>query len=179
MEQKNQLQVDNNMEFREVKEEELDGLIEVARNSIKIDFPHYSVKIKDYHLKHDFDAETIKQNYSRKIFWYWGAFLNKKIVGYLISLPSFGGVALIIWLGIDKVYQRKGIGKKFLEEFANWAKKQGVHALHLYTVKEDLTFYQKLGFIKAGKIEKSYYGNEDYYLYKILQEPKEENFLKN
>lgn len=166
------------MDFREVKEEELDGLIEVARNSIKTDYPHYSAKIKDYHLKHDFDTETIKQNYSRKIFLYWGAFLDKKIVGYLISLPSFGGVALIIWLGIDKAYQHKGIGKKFLGEFGKWAKKQGVHALHLYTVKEDLPFYLKLGFIVVGEIEKSYYGISDFYLYKILQEPKESNFLK-
>ncbi len=164
--------------FREIKESELSGLIKVARDSIQADFPHYSSKVKEYLLSHDFDASIIEQNFQRKIFIYWAAFLEEKIIGYLISLPPFGGVVLIIWLGVDKTYQHQGVGKKFIQEFSKWVIDQGAHALHLFTVKDDLPFYEKLGFINAGSIEKSYYGSHDFYLYKILQEPKEENFLR-
>ncbi len=166
------------VEFRKIKTNKLDSFVNLMHESIRLDFPHYSKKSKDYILAHDFSKESVSFNFEKNIYIYWGAFIDKKVAGYLVTLQPMGGVILLIWLGVKKENQHQGIGRGLLGEFSNWAKKAGVHTLQTFTVKEDLGFYKKIGFIRVGKIEKSYYGVTDYYLYKILQEPKEENFLK-
>src|SRR4051812_47790520 len=101
------------------------------RQSIFEDFPEYSLKTKEYFFETYLYPKRVKRKIKKNGVYYWAAFLDKKIVGYLISYPPEGGIMDIIWLGVVKEYQKKGIGSALLNEFLRCIKTQGVHAVWL------------------------------------------------
>ncbi len=101
-----------------------------------------------------------------------------QIVGFLMVSAAYGGVSFGNWLVVCRNYQRQGIASKLLKIWEKEAKKWGCHKLHLLTEGRNVSFYQKRGFILLGLIPKNYFGADDFYFYKTIQEPKEENYLK-
>ncbi len=163
------------IKFREINKAEIPLIKKIIESNIRTDFPEYSQRIKEYILKHELDLE---EKLSISIFNVWGAFKEDKPVGYLIGFGPVGGVVEIHWLGVLKALQGKGIATKFVEFFLDWAKNNGAHAIHLYSSKENLAFYEKLDFEKVGLIRKSFWGSDDYFMSKNIQEPREDNFFK-
>ncbi|MDF9824214.1 ribosomal protein S18 acetylase RimI-like enzyme [Breznakia sp. PF5-3] len=79
--------------------------------------------------------------------------MDGRIVGYLqggdydcIYMPSLKD---LVALAIDNRYQRRGIGKKLIEEFETWASKDGAIGIQLVSNvkrKEAHKFYQACGY---------------------------------
>lgn len=148
-------------------------LFEVVKRTILDNFPEYSERIKEYLIRIDNLNQTVKN--AGVIL---GAYLNNKLVGYLIARKFYGGVGYCEWLGVLKEHQRQGIGGKLLREYENIALKNGVHNLQLESDIRNVEFYKKQGYKVLCLDKKGYFGTDNYILKKLIQTPKEENFLR-
>ncbi len=92
-----------------------------------------------------------------------------KVIGFL-CYTSNGGKALIIWLGVDKEYQRKGIGKRLLDWLEKETKKLGLYYIETETLPEEddykpyrqtRNFYYKNGFRRVHYKKASIKGWDD------------------
>ena len=107
-----------------------------------------------------------------------GAYSRGLIVGFAHGTLPWGGISIVYWLAVDPKFQHKGIGTAILKEWEKIAEEKGAHSIHLDSNKKNLKFYEKLGYKVIGFDEKSWFGASGYILTKLIQEPKEENFLK-
>ncbi len=148
-----------------------------AKN-IKTQFPEYSAKTRNFFIEQEYCPEALKAQIKNKEIAIYAAFSGKGVVGFLMVRYLCGGVGLGVWLSVSNKHQGKGIATKLLKMWQKEAKKVGIHKLHLWTDKRNLNFYKKQGFAYVGKIPKNYYGADDYLFYKVIQPPKEKNFLK-
>lgn len=163
--------------IRPIKKKEVKEFARLIKKSLLDDFPDYSARIKKFLLKGELSPKLLLRKFPKRRFAMWGAFVDGKMVGYLEAGLPYGGIIFVMWVGVKRGFQGKGIGRKLLGKFARWSARQGVHALHLYTAKDTMPFYKKLGFEDIGLVKKGYFGVNDHFMIKILQEPKEENFL--
>ncbi len=100
--------------------------------------------------------------------------INNEIVGFMIGRIEIKRKALvghILTIDIAPAHRRKGIAQRLFEEMEKIFSEKGVKECHL-EVREDnvaaLNLYRKLGYKKAGKLQK-YYGNtHGIYLIKTL-----------
>lgn len=166
------------VEIRPIKKKEVKEFARLIKKSLLGDFPDYSSKIKRFLLKGELSFKLLSEKFPKRRPVLWAAFMAGRMVGYLEAGLPYGGIIFVMWVGVGRGFQGKGIGRKLFDKFARWAKTQGVHALHLYTAKDTMPFYKKLGFEDIGLVKKGYFGVNDHFMIKILQEPKEENFLK-
>lgn len=160
--------------------EDVDDFLIFFKQSIKELFPQYSNNSYNYLVNVDYNPEWIaKQIKSNKKYFYL-AVDKKKIVGYLLVTSTIAGVGFADWLAVDKSHQKLGVATKLLSMWETDSLNGGAHSLHLWTTKEtSVDFYKNRGFSLSGKFPKAWYGHDTYLMYKILREPKEENFLRN
>ena len=144
----------------------------VFSQTVNEEFPEYTIKTKKYfgeeiYIKKQFVGNTI-----------FGTFDGEKLVGFLVANEPFGGILFIPWIMVIKDYQRKGIGTILLEKIEEYARKEGVHSIHLETYDRDLEYYKKREYKEYGFDKNSYFGADAYLMKKEIQEPKEKNYLK-
>lgn len=89
--------------------------------------------------------------------------VNGEIAGFAIARVDIGrntSFGHILTVDIAPAYRRKGIAQKLLQEIETIFREKGIKECRL-EVREDnvaaLNLYEKLGYKKAGKLEK-YYG---------------------
>jgi ribosomal-protein-alanine acetyltransferase len=102
------------------------------------------------------------------------ALVNGEVAGFAIARvditrnETFGH---IVTLNVTPAYRRKRIAQKLLQEIETKFKEGGIKECHL-EVREDniaaMNLYQKLGYKKAGTLEKYYGDTHGLYLKKIL-----------
>ncbi len=96
---------------------------------------------------------------------------KEKIVGFLISHQVPGGVNVCDWLWVDESFREQGVGRslvKFWEE--NSLKEKKTHRLNVSTSnKDNLAFYQKLGFKLEGVRKKDQWKADRYLLGKLIK----------
>ena len=155
-----------------VRESDLKELGKIYSLTIQNEFPEYTPKTIQYFIKPSYRSIMLAKKIKL------GAFHQGKIIGYLLANNPFGGVLFVSWIAVLKTYQGKGVGKKLLEKLEQIAKIKGAHSILLSTYKRDTGFYEKQGFENIGYDEKGYFGLGEYHMRKIIQEPKEENYLK-
>jgi GNAT superfamily N-acetyltransferase len=153
--------------------EEIRRLFEVYKKSILEDYPEYSRLTKEYLVREDKINELIK---NAGIIL--GAFIEGKLVGYLIARKVWGGVGYCEALGVLNEHQRKGIGAKLVKEYERLSLLEGAHSLQLESDIKNLEFHKKQGYNVLCLDKKGYFGTDNYVMKKVLQEPKEENFLR-
>ncbi len=169
-----------NVQIEQLTEKELDKFYNLFSKLIKSEFPDLTEKIVHYILNNKRAWTKSSYKYSFKIGGriLLGAFESEKLVGIVDAWLPFGGVSFLNWLLVDGTYQRQGIGRKLLKELENIFKKHGGHSIYIYTAERNIPFYQKQGFELIGMYKKSWYGLDKYIMSKLIQEPREENFLK-
>lgn len=164
--------------FKKARDKDLDEFFVLFSKLTKKQFPEYSKRIRDFFVKKEYNLEAIRaQVKSREIIIYL-ALSKGEVAAYLMVRPLVGGVSLGVWLAVSEAHQRKGLATKLLEVWAEDAKKEGMHKLHLWTGKTNVEFYKKRGFKLVGRIPKNYYGADDYLFYKSIQKPLEKNYLR-
>ena len=100
--------------------------------------------------------------------------VNDEIEGFVIARIDTEGnlpIGHILTLDVSPLHRREGIAQKLLSETEALLKQKGVNECHL-EVREDniaaINLYQKLGYIKIGKLEKYYNDAHGLYLKKTL-----------
>ena len=161
------------IKIEKIKTKEIDLFLDFFKKSIKNQFDEYSKKSKDFFLKKEWTKERIKNSIKNNYVVFLLAFEKEEIVGYLIGGHSFGGIATVMWIAVDDNYQGKGIGKKLLKGFESIIKKEGTHKINLtVTNKNNIGFYEKLGFKIQCFSKKDYFGLDSYLMFKDIQQPK-------
>lgn len=162
--------------IRKISQDELSEFTKAVRRGLLGDYPDFSPRVKEFFLREELSLGPLSKAYASQRVTLWGAFIANRIAGYLMALKPYGGVSFLAWLGVLREHQGQGIGTKLLLAHEKWVKSQGVHALHLYSSKDTLPFYKKLGFKDVGLSEKGYFGVSDHLMTKLLQEPNEQLF---
>ncbi len=157
---------------------DLDKFFIFFSQSLKKQFPRYTLKTRDYFIRKEYCLQSLKARLKSKDIIIYLAMQDKEVVGYFVTGVIVGGVCLALWLAVSKKHQGQGIGSQLLQMWEKDAKALGIHKLHLWTDRRNLSFYKKRGFKLLGKVSKNYYGVDDYLFYKSIQKPIEKNFLK-
>src|SRR3989339_297368 len=166
--------------FSKLNKNEIKDFLDYFKKSVKDLFPQYSHNSFLYTVDVDYGPEwlTSKILSNGKI-----VYLAKKennIIGYLLTTKSIAGVSYADWLAVDKKFQKKGVASNLISMWENDTLNAGGHALYLWTTSNNnIKFYENRGFIFSGKFPKAWHGHDVYLMYKIIREPKEENYLRD
>jgi len=101
---------------------------------------------------------NVKKNTSMGLGKVFVAVLNGEVVGY-ISLGKRVFALMIDSIIVSSRYQRKGVGRKLVEEAKEYAKSQGFHLLRTDTgafMDYAIKFYLACGFEPCGYVENDF-----------------------
>lgn len=140
-------------------------------------FPEYTHTIREYFTDVPYSKENLKLALEQQNIYLFLAFYKHDLAGYFMAYTHKNGVSMAIWLAVLDEFQHKGLATKLLAAWEKEAKKDGAHALQLWTQDRNLAFYKNRGLTLVGKFPKAWYGLDINLLYKIIGEPKEENYL--
>lgn len=169
----------NKIKILKLRKKDVNDFFEFFSKSILTQFPEYSKSSRMWLVTAPkaFTKERIIRNIEEGSLW-MVAYTDGQLAGFIYGEKPWGGVSDVDWLAVDPLFQRKGVGKALLIKFEEIVKDLGAHSVHLRTDKRNLEFYKGAGYEAIGFEKKAYLGADDYVLRKIIQEPKEENFLK-
>lgn len=159
------------VDIRFITESEKERLENLYSELIKKEF-HYPENVKNFYITGEYRDRMM--NIGIQI----GAFLDEEMIGFILSEKPTGGVMYVPWIAVKKEYQKLGIGKKLISFIEEYALEVGVHDIRLEASDDVKDYYIKLGYRIFGYDEKGYFGQNHHYLKKLLQEPKEEHYLK-
>lgn len=159
-------------------QKEVDDFYDVFQDVLKTEFPGYTPRV----VKHLLD-----KIYTRYAYAYWIRNASKRvmiakkddeIVGFADVDNPYGGVSLLRWLGVEKKYQRAGIGSSLVKAWEDLARTQHAHKMEVAAQPEAKEFYAKMGLKLEGMREKSFFGINQYIFGKVLSEPSDEGMTK-
>lgn len=157
--------------------EDLHTFFPVFKQSLQTQFPEYTPIIRDYFTDVPYSFKNLHLSLEQQNIYLFLAFYKDQVAGYFLTYTPNNGVSMAIWLAVLDEFQHKGLATKLLALWEKEAKKDGAHALQLWTQDRNLPFYKNRGFTLVGKFPKAWYGVDINLLYKIIAEPKEENYL--
>lgn len=160
------------IKIRKLNSKDAKELTKVYSATVYDDFPEYSQKTRKFFLTKKYRDDMFSLDSK------FGMFRDGEMIGYLVAWGPHGGVVYIYWFAIAEEFRGRGLGSKFLVWFETWCKKQGVHNIQLQADKRNLDYYKDRGYEMWGFDKQSYFGVDNYMMRKILQKPKEENYLK-
>lgn len=168
------------VEIKQITEKELDEFFEVFSRLLKTQFPEYAGNIATHMTSNPkmWSKKRYRILIKNRSNIVLGARIEDSLVGLIDADFPLGGVSFCTWIMVDPKSQRKGIGKELLRAWEHSVKERGGHFLFLYSDERNIPFYEKFGFKLSGKFEKAWFGETDYIMSKLIQEPKEENFLR-
>lgn len=148
--------------------------------SINTQFPEFpkDTRAAIISSKKFWNKTNYKKRLQNKNLLILGAFFHQKLVGLLDLQMPFAGVSEADWLIVHPDHQKKRVGSALIEKCENILLKKGAHLLYLYSPSRNIQFYRKLGFTEVGIFKKGWFGLDDHVLTKLIQEPREENFLR-
>lgn len=158
---------------------DIPAFLEFFKQSVPVLFPQYSPNMQGYLVEVDYSPEWITESLTSQKKKVYFALSEGTIVGYLLVSRPNAGIAFGDWLAVDKAYQKKGIASKLLSLWESDVVADGGHNVYLWTYDYNVSFYNKRGFTTAGELKKGWGGEDAFLMYKILQEPKEENYLRS
>lgn len=164
--------------YREGCLSDIPAFLEYFKQSIPQLFSHYSPNMQGFLVEADYSPDWITESLSTKKKKVFLALHNSSIAGYILVSHLIAGVAFADWLAVGRKYQNKGIASKLLSMWEEDVLAQGGHNIYLWTYDFNVAFYTKRGFVTAGEFKKAWAGENVFFMYKILQEPKEENYLR-
>lgn len=150
----------------------------VFKNSLQTQFPEYTPVTRDYFTDEPYTLENLHMGLDQQTIYIFLAFQKEIIAGYFLAYKPKNGVSMAIWLAVLDDYQHKGLATKLLNAWETTAKKDGAHALQLWTNERNINFYKNRGLLHMGKFPKAWYGVDIHMLYKIIGNPIEKHYLQ-
>jgi ribosomal protein S18 acetylase RimI-like enzyme len=165
--------------YCEGTEGDVPAFLAYFRTSTPLLFPQYSSNMLGYLIDVDYSPEWLAERLSKKAKKVYIAKHRGEIVGYLLVSRPNAGIAFGDWLAVDKEFQKKGIATSLLSMWEKDVLAYGGHNIYLWTYEHNIDFYKKRGFVQGGFLPKGWGGEDAYFMYKIIAEPKEENYLRH
>lgn len=167
------------IEVRRGKIADLDAFYNLWKRSLKDGYFLYPKSSIPYIIEKTLPKGELKNNIKsgKKIFYL--AYSGKNLVGYLLTNKQDGGVAFGHWLAVAADFRNQGVASKLLSFWEKAALAEGAHKLDLYTTRNDVGFYKKLGFTLAGECPDCWYGVDHFWFYKTLRKSDEKLFLRD
>lgn len=162
----------------QLKENELNSFYPYFRKNIYNQFTEFTSKTRTFFVE-EYPLEKLRLLIKEKNKFIFVALECDTIIGFLMANKVHGGISFCEWLIVDKDYQKQGIGTALLRQYEVLVQNKGAHKVHLWCADRNVAFYEKVGYILAGRIPEDYFGVDNNLMYKKLQEPKEENYLQN
>jgi len=80
--------------------------------------------------------------------WHFVAVENNEVIGCVVLVPLDANKTKtqLIQMAVDTSHQRKGIGKKLIQELLNFCKSQSVAEIEIHAREDVVAFYEKYGF---------------------------------
>ncbi|MFX0123853.1 MAG: GNAT family N-acetyltransferase [Candidatus Hodarchaeota archaeon] len=138
--------------IRMMKEEDLDRIIEIDNKVLKESRPEYWERKVEMAGKKSPLPSLVAE-------------IDEKVVGFIFGEASgweYGVPENIGWIdtiGVDPVYQKKGIGGLLMKELLNYMKKVGVDTVYTLVNWRDwelLRFFNAIGFTRGDMINLEY-----------------------
>lgn len=157
-------------QIRKVKKKSFGSFWRVFEGMILSEaFGHFPERARRYFLKEKYSRPVLRDWCRRKDRLVLGAWLGEEIVGFLVAGMDHGGVSFMNWIGVLPEFQGKALGKALVEKWQEIVKKRACHKLVVHTAeKENLGFYQNLGFKLEGTRPNDRYGLTFYVFGKVL-----------
>ena len=76
------------------------------------------------------------------------------LVGALLGLTDFAYWLYVTDLGVDRAYERRGIGRRLMQEAHRLAGGEKDIAVYLIANENAVPFYEKLGMVRADEVMK-------------------------
>ena len=146
----------------------------VFTGMLQSQFPGYSKKTVKY---------LLEKMYAPESFAYWIKYNIKTILlvkadsaiaGFGVIDEPYGGVSFMRWLGIQKEFQRKGLGTQLINIWIEIAKKTNCHKVEVASQPEAREFYKKTQLDEEGMRKCSYFGIDQYVFGKVIGTPNDE-----
>lgn len=166
------------IEIKQISKEHVDDFFDFFSVGVESLFPEYTNNIRKYLSSNKAISKEMLVKKIENNNFVLAAFKNNKIIGLLIADVPFGGGSFAHWLIVTGEHQKKGIGRSLLSKWEELALASGAHYLQLEISERNIGFYEKVGFVQVGLQKKGAFGTDNYIYYKLIQEPKEENFLR-
>jgi GNAT superfamily N-acetyltransferase len=161
-----------------LRKERIDEFFEVFEKVMKTACEFYSKRVINYFLGRLYTKESFLIRIQDGTLVVFLGMIDQKTVGFLVADVPYGGVAFCRWLGVLKEYQKKGVGKRLVEEWVKWAKKNRCHRVLAASVTAAVGFYEKCGLKKEGLTNKGYFGVDQYRVGRVIGKIDEESFTK-
>lgn len=168
----------NNIIYRKAQTEDIDELYRFSSEKTPEYFSDtYTKKTLDHFVSKKDSKEALSKGIENGLILL--ALDSGRIIGYLSAKSKvYAGVWLSNWIMVDQKYRGQGIATHLIKQWEEEGIKRGAHCLMLFTENRNIDFYKKRGFTLMGIMKKGYYGADDVWFYRIIQEPKEENYLQ-
>lgn len=166
------------MKIKRITLKDLDVFFDFFQKTVKSEFPEYSKGDLEYIFTRGWSKEYYKEWLNNKERYILGAFNDGKLIALLDAKEPELGVCYCNWIMVDRKLQKKGIGTKLLSKLEIEMKRKGVHMLFLHADKKNISYYKKVGYKWVGNMEKAWFGQDHHIFTKLIQEPKEENYLR-
>lgn len=166
--------------IRRLSFDKIKGVAQIVAKVLEDDFPEYEPRVSLIYRKHIFNTKYFFKLHRKKSNIIFGAFAKNELVGIIVVIGDFGGVAFIDWLAVKKQYRYLGIAKALLKATENWLLEHYYHNMYLYTEsKKNIEYYKRRGFEYVGVRKNSWFGADEHLLQKNFRgKPFEEMFEK-
>ncbi len=157
---------------------DLDAFFEFFQKTVTEEFPEYSKEDLEYIFTRGWRKKNYKNWLKNKKRYILGAFNQGRLIALLDAEKPDTGVCFCCWIMVDKKMQRRGVGTSLLAKLESIMKNKGAHMIFLYAGKQNIPYYKKIGYKWVGNMEKSWMGQDHHIFTKLIQKPKEENYLR-
>ncbi len=137
------------MKIRKAKPSDINQILKI----IKSNNPNYPIKQSRKEISEMFSNSLIKPNYlvveEKKVIIAFGGFSRSW---------TDANIANIFWINVHKEFQRKGIGKKLIDEIIKNIIRFDKPKIKLIILSSNkIDFWKKLGFKRLNKYDKDYW----------------------
>lgn len=168
------------MEIKQLDQTYIDDVHAITSRIFMRDFPEYGPGVSEAYVALYFTKDYFKELFKSRLNCLMGAFENDKLVGFVCAKGDLGGVLFVDLLFIDELFRNKGVGIALIKQIESWALTNFFHYIWLFTEsKKNIEYYKKRGFYYIGMHKKSWYGEDEHILGKVLRDrPFDEIFKK-
>lgn len=81
------------------------------------------------------------------------AYMDSQVAGEIVLRKNWNKYALVEWIGVDRKFRRKGIGRALISQAQRWAKGKKLPGIMLETQDINVVacrFYESCGFVLKG-----------------------------
>lgn len=132
----------------------MDSYVEIREE--RLDAREYIDFLKRTDLGSQYPAERFKERIGRLVRTVSISLAARNgeglLVGVLFGLTDFAYWLYVTDLGVDRAYERQGIGRRLMETALNIAGGEGDIAVYLVANENAVPFYEKLGMERADDV---------------------------